>query len=115
MIPLKLIDRLMLVYLAFVSVIAVVRWDRRPLAGWVLLANLLTVGLIWLLHRPGLGRFGRTVRDIYPVLLLPALYGALDLLNGIGVPVWDAPLRQAEAAIFGSQVSREWWQRSPSP
>lgn len=114
MIPLKLIDRLMLVYLGFVSVIAVVRWDRRPLAGWVLLANLLTVGLIWLLHRPGLGRFGRTVRDIYPVLLLPALYGALDILNGIGVPVWDAPLRQAEAAIFGSQVSREWWQRSPS-
>jgi membrane-associated phospholipid phosphatase len=112
--PLKLIDRLMLGYLAVVSLVAVARLDTRPDAAWVLVANLLTVVLIVLLHRPGLGRVGRTLRDIYPVVLLPALYGALDLLNGFDVQVWDAPVQRLEALLFGGQVSRDWWQHRPS-
>jgi membrane-associated phospholipid phosphatase len=112
--PLKLIDRLMLGYLGIVSLVAVARLDTRPHAAWVLVANLLTVLLIALLHRPGLGRVGRTLRDIYPVVLLPALYGALDLLNGFDVQVWDAPVQRVEALLFGGQVSRDWWQNRPS-
>lgn len=113
-IPLKLIDRLMLGYLGFVTVIAAIRLELKPRALWVIGANLLMVVLIWLLHREGLGRFGRTVRDIYPVILLPALYGALDLLNGFDVVAQDAVIQRVEAAIFGGQVSRDWWQAMPS-
>lgn len=114
LVPLKLIDRLMLVYLGIVSIIAVLRLDSKPYAPWVIGANLLTAGLIAMLHQPGLGRMGRTVRDIYPVLLLPALYGALDLLNGLDVRVWDPVIQRLDEAIFGTQVSRTWWQNSPS-
>jgi hypothetical protein len=112
--PLGFIDWAMIVYVAFVTVIALARFDIKPRASWVIAANLLIALLIWLLHRPGLSRFGRTVRDIYPVLLLPALYGALDLLNGFEVRTWDAEIQRIETAIFGGQVSRTWWQQSPS-
>lgn len=112
--PLGFIDWAMIVYVAFVTVIAIARFDIKPRASWVIAANLLIALLIWLLHRPGLSRFGRTVRDIYPVLLLPALYGALDLLNGFEVRTWDAEIQRIEAAVFGGQVSRTWWQESPS-
>jgi hypothetical protein len=112
--PLGFIDRAMVVYVTFVTIVALVRLDIKPRATWVIGANGLIALLIWLLHRPGLSRFGRTVRDIYPVLLLPALYGALDLLNGFEVRTWDAEIQGIEATIFGGQVSRTWWQASPS-
>jgi len=104
----------MIAYVGFVTILAITRLDLKPHAEWVIAANLLTALLIWLLHRPGLSRFGRTVRDIYPVLLLPALYGALDLLNGLDVRTWDHVIQRAEAALFGGQVSQTWWQTSPS-
>ena len=114
LVPLKLIDKLMLGYLGIVSLIAALRLDFKPHALWVIGANLLTAGLIVMLHQPGLGRMGRTVRDIYPVLLLPALYGALDLLNGPDMKVWDPEIQRLEEIIFGGQVSRDWWQNHPS-
>lgn len=104
----------MVVYAAFVTMVALSRLDLKPDGTWVIAANLLTLLLIWLVHRPGLSSFGRTIRDIYPVLLLPALYGALDLLNGPDIGTWDTKIQQFEAAIFGRQISREWWQSSPS-
>ena len=113
-IALGFIDWAMLVYVAFVTVLAVSRLEQKPRGTWVIAANLLTMFLIWLLHRPGLSRFGRTVRDIYPVILVPALYGALDMLNGVDMRAWDPEIQRMEAALFGGQVSREWWQSSPS-
>ncbi len=111
---LKVIDRVMLAYLGLVSVVAAVRLPLKPRAGWVLVANGLTLALIWLLHREGLGRAGRTLRDIYPVVLLPALYGALDLLNGFDVAVWDRAVQAAEGWLFDGQISRDWWRAQPS-
>lgn len=113
-IPLRLIDRMLLGYLGIVIVIAAARLDHRPWAAWVIGANLLFIALVYLVHRQGLGRFGRTLREVYPIVLLPALYGSLDLLNGPGVRIWDAVVQGWEAAIFGGQVSRTWWQNSPS-
>jgi hypothetical protein len=112
--PLGFIDWAMIVYTTFVTIVALARLELKPRGVWVIVANLLVALLIWLLHRPGLSRFGRTVRDIYPVLLLPSLYGALDLLNGFDVRTWDPLIQRIETAIFGGQVSREWWQASPS-
>ena len=113
-VPLRLIDRLMLAYLPVATAVAVWRYPVRPVAAWVCLANCLMVVLIVLLHQDGLGRVGRVLRDIYPLVLLPALYGSLDLINGPDVRVWDLVVQRWEARLFGEQVSRLWWQSSPS-
>ena len=57
---------------------------------------------IALLTRPGLGRVGRTLREIYPLLLLVGLYGELDVLNSGGV---RGP-RRAGAALGAGAVRR---------
>jgi membrane-associated phospholipid phosphatase len=80
----------------------------------VVAANGLTAVLIALLGRPGLGRVGRTLREIYPLLLLVGLYGQLDVLNTGGVRVHDGLVQRWELALFGGQVSREWWRAAPS-
>lgn len=112
--PLRFIDRAMLGYLAIVSLIALLRWELKPWAGWVLAANALLATLVLLLARPGPGRTGRLLREIYPILLLPVLYGSLDLLNGFDVRVWDPVVQRWEAALFGGQIARTWWQEAPS-
>lgn len=112
--PLGLVDRLMLVYLGTVILIAGTRLGFRPWAGWVIAAYVLIALLVFLVHRPRLGRFGRLFREVYPIVLLPALYASLDLLNGPDVRTWDTTVQGWEAALFGGQVSMLWWQRSPS-
>jgi len=87
----------------------------QPAIGWVILANLLTGILIYLLGRPGLATTGRLLREIYPVLLLGSLYPAIDILNGFGaVSVHDLAVRTWEHRLFGSDISRTWWQSAPS-
>jgi membrane-associated phospholipid phosphatase len=101
-------------YLAIVSVVAVLRLEARPGASWVLAANLLFAVLIVLLRRPNLGGLGRTLGEFYPLVLLPALYGSLDLLNGPAARTWDTLVQGWETALFGRQVSVTWWQSRPS-
>jgi membrane-associated phospholipid phosphatase len=108
-------DRLLQGYLAVVSVVALIRLPRIPGTAWVLLANALMLALIRLLRDPRAGRLGRSLREFYPVLLLPMLYGSLDLLAGHGaVATHDAAVQRWEAALFGEQVARTWWQQAPS-
>jgi membrane-associated phospholipid phosphatase len=110
----RAVDLLLLAYLAFVSVVALVRPEATA-RGWLLLSNGLTALLILLLALPGLGRFGRGLREVYPILLLISLYGALDLLSGGGaVRVHDGLVQRWEAALFGGQPSRDWWRTAPS-
>ena len=109
---LRPVDRVLLGYVAVTSVVAAVRLSSTPAAGWVLLANALVVLLIALASRAGEASW---IGDLYPVCILLALYGALDLLAGSGgVTTHDAVVQQWETAIFGGQISREWWQRAPS-
>ena len=108
------VDVVLLGYLTVVTAVAIHRAPGQPGCWWVAGANLLAVGLVGLVTRPGLGRAGRTFRRIYPLLLLPVLYGELDVLNRAGVAVHDATVQRWELALFGSQVSREWWQAAPS-
>lgn len=112
--PLRTVDLLLLGYLGVVSVVAVVRAPSHPEVWWLLLAHALFVVLLFLVTRPGLGRVGRTVRELYPLFLLPGLYSELDILNNPGFPVHDALVRHWEALVFGGQVSRDWWQAAPS-
>ena len=113
----------MLGYLAIVTAVALARAPGHPPARWVILANLLIALLIWLVRPDGtdvdgpgrLGRLGRLIGEVYPLLLLLSLYGSLDLLNPLGgVPVHDALVQRWELALFGRQVARQWWQAQPS-
>ncbi|HEU4700166.1 MAG TPA: phosphatase PAP2 family protein [Gemmatimonadales bacterium] len=108
-------EYLLLGYVAIISVVALVRAPRWPGCWWLLGAHLLIVLLIYLVRRPGLGAVGRALRELYPLILLVALYAALDVLNGAGAAAThDALVQGWEEALFGMQVSRVWWQRYPS-
>jgi membrane-associated phospholipid phosphatase len=108
------VDGVLLAYLAIVTAVAAHRAGARPICWWVVAANLLTALLIVLLARPGLGRLGRALREIYPLLLLVGLYGQLDVLNGGGIRVHDGLVQRWELGLFGRQVSHMWWQTAPS-
>ena len=112
---LRPVDVLILAYVAVVSVVAATRVSVFPGCAWLLAANGLIVALVVLVTRNDLGPFGRLVHDLYPIILLAALYASLDLVNGGGrVAVHDPTVRRWEAALFGGQPSRDWWQRWPS-
>lgn len=109
------VDLVLLGYLTLVSIVALARLSTRPLAPWVLVSNLLIVFLIFLFTRRPLGPVGEALHEIYPLLLLLGLYGQLDLLNGVDlVRVHDTLIQHWEAALFGGQISRTWWQSHPS-
>ena len=106
------VDRVLIGYVAVTSAVAVARLSSTPAAAWILFANALVVLLIALASRAGEASW---IADLYPVCILLALYGALDLLAGSGaVTTHDDLVQHWETAIFGGQISREWWQRAPS-
>ncbi|HKH83036.1 MAG TPA: phosphatase PAP2 family protein [Gemmatimonadales bacterium] len=112
--PLRSVDLLLLAYLTVVSLVAIVRISHNPGGWWLLLAHGLFVLLLFLLTRPGLGPVGRTIREIYPLILLPALYSELDVLNANAVAMHDATVQHWEMLLFGRQVSQDLWQAVPS-
>lgn len=112
--PLRLVDLLLAGYLAIVSVVAAIRAPQRPGCWWLLVAHALFGILLILITRPGLGPIGRTVRELYPLFLLPALYSELDVLNSPSMRVYDVLVRHWEQIVFGTQVSQRWWQSAPS-
>ena len=112
--PLRLVDLLLAGYLAIVSVVAALRAPGRPGCWWLLVAHALFGVLLILITRPGLGPVGRTIRELYPLFLLPALYSELDVLNPPSLPVHDVLVRHWEQIVFGGQVSQQWWQSAPS-
>lgn len=104
-----------LAYAAIASVVALARLQRIPGVEWTLVANALVIPLVWLLNRPGMGRFGRGLAEVYPIILVILFYGALDVLTGHGaITTHEKAIQHWETVIFGGQVSREWWQRYPS-
>jgi membrane-associated phospholipid phosphatase len=108
------VDVLLAVYLVIVSIVAALRIPRNPEGWWLLLAHVLFAVLLVLITRPGLGPVGRTLREIYPLLLLPALYSELDVLSSGSGRLYDGVVQRWELLLFGGQISREWWQSAPS-
>ena len=112
---LRPVERLLLAYLAFTTLLGLRRWSAQPAIGWVLLSNLLGVLLVWLNLRARPSRIGLALREVYPLLLLGALYPAIDLLNGFGaIEVHDATIQRWELGLFGTELSQAWWQAAPS-
>jgi hypothetical protein len=111
---LRAVDLVILAWIAVASVAAIARTGSAPRAGWVLVAHGLVVLLIVLVHRVP-RRAGASLLDLYPLIILLALYGSLDLLAASGgVRNYDPLVRHWEVALFGEQLSRRWWQSSPS-
>jgi membrane-associated phospholipid phosphatase len=109
------VDLLLAGYLAVVSLVALARAPGEPACWWLLAAHLLFGVLLYLVTRPGLGPVGRAIRELYPLLLLVGLYSELDVLNGLGaIRVYDTTVQRWELAIFGAQLSTEWWRGMPS-
>ena len=112
---LRPVEYLLLAYIAVISVPTLFRTPERPGCWWILLAHALIVLLIYLVSRPGLGVVGRAIREVYPLILVVALYTALDVINGGGaVTTHDPTVQRWEMLLFGAQISRVWWQRYPS-
>ena len=111
---LRPVDLILAAYLIIVSIVAALRLPVNPGGWWLLLAHALFGVLLFLIMRPGLGPVGKTIREIYPLLLLPALYSELDVLNSGSGAINDAIVQQWELYLFGAQISREWWQSAPS-
>jgi len=112
---LRTLDWGVLAYAAIASAIALARWEIIPGAGWMLVAHGLALPLVLLVNRPGLGRFGRGLAEVYPLILVILYYGALDVLTGHGaITTHEKTIQHWEVLLFGGQVSREWWQQYPS-
>lgn len=110
----RLVDRLLVGYGVAIALVAV---GRPDLTGrWQLVAAHLLVALLpWLVRCAGTTGAGAVLRAAYPVLLLPALYSSIDLLNGFGnAPTHDGVLLALEEAVFGMQPARDWWRAAPS-
>jgi membrane-associated phospholipid phosphatase len=113
---LLLIDKIIIAYASIVVVVALTRLDVSSGNWGVALGHFLMLPLAWLVRRPGLGKTGRILGDIYPIFLLMPLYGALDVLQGPhSLPVNDSIVLGWEQAIFGELKSEVWWQRYPYP
>lgn len=112
---LRPIEWILLAYLALVSVISLSQGFGAAGTPWVLTINALIGVLIALVARPSMGPLGLGLREVFPLLLLPALYGELDLLHGIGrTIVHDVTVQRWEQWLFGFQPSRDWWRSAPS-
>lgn len=111
----RLVDLITAIYAVVVSAVALRVAPSAPGCWWVAGGHLLILPLIWLVRRPGHGRVGRFIAEVYPIALIAALYTALDVLRGPTRPaVHDALIQGWEAAIFGGQPSRDWWRAHPS-
>ncbi len=111
----RAVDLLLAGYLVVVSFVALARAPEQPGCWWLLAAHALFGVLLYLVTRAGLGPVGRTIRELYPLLLLVGLYSELDVLNGAGaIRIHDATVQRWELAIFGAQLSTEWWRAMPS-
>lgn len=83
--------------------------------GNLLVAHLLVAILPWLVRLAGNTSVAAALRAAYPVMLLPALYSSIDLLNAFGqAATHDPALLAIEEAVFGMQPARDWWRNHPS-
>ncbi len=113
------VDKLLAVWIGFVTLLIVGRAGVGQPTWWLVGAHVLFVLLLVLFTRIEVRhRFGRALHDIYPLLLLGALYTELGLLSidhGVGdVLQHDLIVQGWEERLFGAQVSYTWIRTGPS-
>jgi membrane-associated phospholipid phosphatase len=112
------VDRATLLYAALVAVaIGYLRLaGHAPYWPWLLAAHALLAACAVLAPRARrAGRVGRVLGDWYPMLLLPALYGAIGIINLEEARSFDHVVQRLELLAFGSQVSYDWIREFPNP
>ena len=110
------VDVATLLYMSVASVAIVLLSSADRVAWrWLLSANALAAGLVLLAPRARTtGAVGRTLGDWYPIVLLPALYAEVGVLNlDVGFQ-HDLAVQRLEQWVFGSQVSYRWIREMPS-
>ncbi len=119
-VDLRPVDKLILGYLGFVTLVILSRGSIVESGNaWLLGMHLLVGALIFLFTRiQPEHRAGTFLRDLYPLLLLLPLYGEIGVLSAqVGPDVvlaHDATVQRWEATLFGGQPSFDWIRRSPS-
>lgn len=114
------VDRLIGGYLAFVTAVIVIRGGlSTPDNWWLIGAHALFGLLLYLFTRlTSDNRLGGVIHDLYPLVLLPALYteiGVLSLqLGTASTYARDAVVQGWEQALFGAQISYTWIRSAPS-
>lgn len=117
---LRAVDKLILGYLGFVTLVILGRGSVVASGNvWLLAMHLLIGALIYLFTRlPSEHGVTAVLRDLYPLLLLLPLYGEIGFLSAqVGrevVLAHDVTAQRWEAALFGGQPSFDWIRRSPS-
>ncbi len=108
-------DKLVIGFAAAFAIIVMLHAGQSPAWPWQLAAMALLALLAVLASRaPADSPFMRFVGPAYPMIVMPALYGALGTLNediGRNHDVWAQHL---ERAVFGSAVSVTWHQVWPN-
>jgi len=113
----RAVEWFLVAYLGFTTVVGLIRLRSEPAIAWVLVANLLVavLVLVFLAASNRMGPAGLSLRELYPLLLLTALYPAIDILNRFGgISTYDVMVQGWDRNLFGGQVSRTWWQTEPS-
>ena len=110
----RLVDRLLAGYGILVALLAATRLHQSGMI-LILVAHLGLPLLAWLTASAPPTPISRTLRALYPVIMLAGLYSAIDVLNRFGAAhTYDHQLQLIEQAIFGMQPSRDWWRMHPS-
>lgn len=112
------LDRLTLAYGAVPTLALALSFRDGPIRGWpyVLLAHALLAACALLAPRArAAGPVGRVVGDLYPLLLLPALYGEIGIFTLHRGVVHDALIQSLELRLFGTHLSVDWIRATPDP
>ncbi|UCG87220.1 MAG: phosphatase PAP2 family protein [Gemmatimonadota bacterium] len=116
----RTVDKLIAGYVAFITLVIVARGGLLDPGNWLLLGihALIAVLLLLFTRLQPTDRVGQVLHDLYPLLLLPALYSVLGAINvQLGMVetfARDALVQSWEAALFGGQVSYDWIRSAPS-
>ncbi len=113
------VDRLIGLYIALLTVFIVAQGGVGASTGWLFAAHaLLGILLVLFTRLDQRARVGRVLHDLYPLILLGALYSEIGILSAASDPsvilARDELVQSWEEKLLGFQVSYEWIRRAPS-
>jgi membrane-associated phospholipid phosphatase len=112
------LDRATLAYVAAVelALVYLAHDGNAPYWPWIATAHaLLGVCALVAPRARQAGATGRFLGDWYAMLLLPALYGAIGIINIEEARAYDQVVQRLEQLVFGSQVAYRWIREFPNP